>query len=243
MNRHPAPRFGIAFLALFALTSFAARTTAAATPENLTVTPGTGTVSWQSALIGGPAADPGSCTEDVTCDSVVVTIQPGDYTGKQLLVSIDWLVPASDFDLYIHEGSVDGPLVGSSTGGAPGTHEGTPISLAGTLTAPRTLAIRVVSFAAAPENVQGTIKLQAAPTPRTAQFVSPAGISFSHSVTVKAPTATRDCEPSLRLDVRGNCYVGGIRGFPGGVDMWRFDLNPASPTYDPELRSPEYLGQ
>ena len=54
---------------------------------------------------------------------------------------------------------MDGPLVGSSTGGAPGTHEGTPISLAGTLTAPRTLAIRVVSFAAAPENVQGTIKL------------------------------------------------------------------------------------
>jgi hypothetical protein len=45
------------------------------------------------------------------------------------------------------------------------------------------------------------------------------------------------------VDVRGNGYVGGIRGVPGGVDMWRFDLDPASPTYDPQLRAPVYLGQ
>src|SRR5205807_821707 len=30
-------------------------------------------------------------------------------------------------------------------------------------------------------------------------------------------------------------YVGGIRGLLGGTDLWRFDLNPSSPTYDPFL--------
>src|SRR5205814_2154933 len=62
-------------------------------------------------------------------------------------------------------------------------------------------------------------------------------------VTVSAPGAARVCEPSLRVDVRGNCYVGGIRGVPAGVDLWRFDLDPASPGYDPQLRNPTYLGQ
>ena len=40
----------------------------------------------------------------------------------------------------------------------------------------------------------------------------------------------------LALDGAGNAYVGGIRGVPAGVDLWRFDLNPASVAYDPQLR-------
>jgi hypothetical protein len=243
MNRHPAPRFARAIPILLALTLLHPRPTSAATPETVSLTPGSGTVHWQTAMIGGATTAPESCTEDVTCDSVVVTLQPGDYTGLQLSVAIDWLVPASDFDLYIYEDHIGGALVGSSTGGAPETHEGSPVALAANLAAPRRLAIRVVSFAAAPENVQGTLTISAAPTPRTATFVSPSGITFSHSVTVSAPTATRDCEPSLRVDVRGNAYVGGIRGFPGGVDMWRFDLDPTSSTYDPQLQTPIYIGQ
>src|SRR4029450_13561614 len=43
--------------------------------------------------------------------------------------------------------------------------------------------------------------------------------------------------------VRGNCYVSGIRGVPAGVDLWRFDLDPTSPSFDPEMRNGVYLGQ
>ena len=71
----------------------------------------------------------------------------------------------------------------------------------------------------------------------------PATFRFSQNVSLRAPVATRDGEPSLRVDVRGNCYVGAIRGVPAGVDLWRFDLNPASPTFDPGMQSPTYLGQ
>src|SRR5207237_7783099 len=68
-------------------------------------------------------------------------------------------------------------------------------------------------------------------------------LPFSRTVPLYARGTVRTEEPSVRVDVRGNCYVGGIRGVPGGVDMWRFDLNPSSGSYDPQLRSPAYLGQ
>src|SRR5438093_8859491 len=77
---------------------------------------------------------------------------------------------------------------------------------------------------------------------RTATYL-PGTYGFSQNVALRAPVATRDGEPSLRVDVRGNCYVGGIRGVPAGVDLWRFDLNPASPSFDPGMQSPTYLGQ
>ncbi|HEY2953932.1 MAG TPA: FlgD immunoglobulin-like domain containing protein [Candidatus Eisenbacteria bacterium] len=82
----------------------------------------------------------------------------------------------------------------------------------------------------------------AAHADRTATYV-PGSIRFSQNVTLRAPVATRDGEPSIRVDVRGNCYVGGIRGVPAGVDLWRFDLNPSSPTFDPGMQNATYLGQ
>ena len=59
----------------------------------------------------------------------------------------------------------------------------------------------------------------------------------------KAPVTVADGEPSNRTDVQGNFYVGGIRGVPAGVDLWRFNLNPASGNYDPLLQNPIYRGQ
>jgi len=77
---------------------------------------------------------------------------------------------------------------------------------------------------------------------RNANYVD-GTIRFSQNVTLRAPVATRDGEPSLRIDVHGTCYVGGIRGVPAGVDLWRFNLNPNSPTFDPGMQNAVYLGQ
>src|SRR5204863_180213 len=77
----------------------------------------------------------------------------------------------------------------------------------------------------------------------TPESVSISPSSTSVTFTSLAPGAGGACEPSVRVDVRGNCYVGGIRGVPAGVDVWRYDLDPTSPGYDPQLRSPAYLGQ
>src|SRR5205814_3045315 len=72
---------------------------------------------------------------------------------------------------------------------------------------------------------------------RTASIVTglKTGIAFSHSRTVYAFGSGQDVEPGVRVDYQGNAYVGGIRGLLGGNDVWRFDLNPGSPTYDPFL--------
>jgi len=55
------------------------------------------------------------------------------------------------------------------------------------------------------------------------------GMTFSSSVTVRAPYIGQDVEPSLRTDRLGNAYVAAIRGVPGGTDLWYFDLRPTIP--------------
>jgi hypothetical protein len=214
----------------------------AATPESVSLTPSSPTTTFTTSLIGGVGLDGSTCQEDVSCDTVGVVLQPGDYTGRNLRLAVDWLVPASDFDLYAFRDGLGGPEVGSSTGPAPGTHEEFTLSLNGVVTSVRRYVLHVVASTAAPEQVRGTLSFVSPPPARHALEAS-ADVRFSPNVTVVAPGSPRDCEPSLRVDVRGNAYVGGIRGVPAGVDLWRFDLDPSSPGYDPQLRAPVYLGQ
>ena len=216
----------------------------AATPEVVTLSPGDAGATWQTPLIvGSTGEDPTACIEDVSCDTVRIVLSPGDWTGKRILIAIHWLSPASDWDLYVLEGTVNGELVGKSDGFLPQTAESTAVELNAVLTSPRTLVAHVINEAGAPEIVQGFVRIEPSRLHRTATLLIQNDVTFSPNVTVSAPTAARVCEPSLRVDVRGNCYVGGIRGVPAGVDLWRFDLDPDSPGYDPQLRNPSYLGQ
>jgi hypothetical protein len=103
--------------------------------------------------------------------------------------------------------------------------------------------VRLVSFSVAPGDAYtGTASVGPEPPGRKANYVKD-GITFSPNVTVKAPVARRDGEPSNRTDKFGNHYTSSIRGVPAGVDLWYFDLRPGSPTYDPYMRNPIYRGQ
>src|SRR5262249_54538464 len=150
---------------------------------------------------------------------------------KRIHVDIGWLLPANDYDLYVHAGTLAGPIVAQS-GSSTSTAEAANITLDPPIVVtPRVYAVHVVAFAVAPlDNYTGHASLVATPPPRTATYL-PGQAAFSRNVTVRAPVASSDGEPSLRVDVRGNCYVGGIRGVPAGVDLWRFDLDPSSPTF------------
>ncbi len=229
------------FLVLFTFL-LSPRALRAATPESVTLTPASAITTFTSSLIGGFGNDGSVCVEDVSCDTVGIVISAGDYTGRNLRVAIDWLVPANDFDEYMFKDGLGGPAVGASHGAPPGTHEEFILSLNGVVVATRRYVLHVVASATAPEQVHGTLDFVAPPLPRQA-LTAPPGVRFSPNVTVVAPGAARDCEPSLRVDVAGNCYVGGIRGVPAGVDLWRFNLDPSSPGFDPQLRTPLYLGQ
>ena len=111
----------VSISALLAVISFAAN------PKEGTVTPSTtDTLTWKGTVSGVPPTGGGACVEGTNCDSFKLTISgtPEEWVaaGKQVVVRIDWLANANDYDLTVHKGSVNGPVVGSS-GAFGGTSE------------------------------------------------------------------------------------------------------------------------
>src|SRR5205085_10970855 len=99
------------------------------------VAPFTGT--WTGSATGGSSANGEStCVEGTNCDTFRLTVAPGDYTGKQIAVKLQWTVPADDYDLYIHKCPTQASTneqcnatapTGTSAGGAPSTEEDSTI--------------------------------------------------------------------------------------------------------------------
>jgi flagellar hook capping protein FlgD len=213
-------------------------------------TPGSGTidlthpqVTWTGSITGAGSGE-NTCVNGVSCDSFKVVLAPGDYTGKQINVAITWLVPAYDYDLYVHRDSLRGPGLPSSAGPPPATQELVHVGIDPPIVlTPRVWWAHPQAASVPPgQTYNGSATLVNAP-PSPVVTHLPGTLTFSHTVPLYARGTVRTEEPSVRVDVRGNCYVGGIRGVPAGVDMWRFDLNRASPNYDPELKHATYLGQ
>jgi len=186
--------------------------------------------------------------DGINCDVFTIHLngKASDYAGKQLTVKITFLA-VSDYDLYVHKDAVNGKVVfAAANGSQPGTSEQVVINPA--TSGAGDYVVHVVYSTVVPgDQYKGTATLTSAatasPTPiRAATYIS-GGITFSNSVPLKAPVTSRDGEPSNRTDFAGNAYVGAIRGVPAGVDLWRFDLNPTSPSFDPNMRVPAYRGQ
>jgi hypothetical protein len=238
-------RLGLAFaisISIFGFVVFVAR---AAAPASGTITSTGPTLTWTGTAVGGASANESTCVEGINCDTFTLTVSgtPTDWTTKLVQINIQWTIPADDYDLYVHKDSNAGPLVATgANGGAPGTNDGTTIDPAATGTGVYT--VHVVYFSVTPlvDEYQGSASVQNKPAGRNANYLK-TGISFTPNVTVRAPVTVSDGEPSNRTDKYGNHYVVGIRGVPAGVDLWYFDLNPMSPTYDPYMRHPIYRGQ
>lgn len=221
----------------------------AATPTSAMITPAGPSLNWDGTAVGGTSAGEDTCVEGVNCDTYTLNVSPGTWTGKVIAIKITWTVPADDYDLYVHfdannDGLLDSsdPIVASSGDGAPETEEATTIDPSSTGVG--RYFVHAVAFSVVPlvDAYHGTATVQNKPASRNATYLK-GGINFSPNVSLKAPVAARDGEPSSRTDKFGNHYVSGIRGVPAGVDLWYFDLRPGSPTYDPLMRHPVYRGQ
>jgi hypothetical protein len=246
MKTLPSARVSAALLAalglVFLMSSLGA-SLSAGTQNRGTIGPTSGPVTWSGFHAAAAAAPRESeCVEGVNCDTFILNVEgtPADWAGKQIKVSIKWTLEANDFDLYIHKDSNTGPIVARSADGAPQTSETTAIDPASNGTG--LYSIHVVYFSVANDQPQGTATVEAKAAGRSATYVK-GGIPFSANVATKAPAARRDGEPSNRTDTFGNHYVAGIRGVPAGTDLWYFDLQRGSPTYDPHMRKPIYRGQ
>src|SRR2546430_417694 len=94
----------------------------AATPGSGTLSPGNSSVTWTGSITGAGSGE-NTCVNGVSCDSFEVVLAPGDYTGKQINVTISWTVPAYDYDLFVHAGTLNGPELPASAGPPPATSE------------------------------------------------------------------------------------------------------------------------
>jgi hypothetical protein len=102
----------------------------ASTPAGATLNPSsTAPLNWTGSAVGGGALNDAVgvairgedlCQEGLTCDTFTLTIggTPADWNGKQVRVKLSWLLPATDYDLYIHKDSNAGPVVATSGNGA-----------------------------------------------------------------------------------------------------------------------------
>ena len=111
----------LALLAVAALGFYRARASA---PSGGTINAtATTPVTWTGTATGGGALNAplliGSedlCQEGLTCDTFTLTVggTTADWSGKLIHVKIEWLLPVTDYDLYIHKDSNSGPVVASS---------------------------------------------------------------------------------------------------------------------------------
>ncbi|HEX8076519.1 MAG TPA: sialidase family protein, partial [Chthoniobacterales bacterium] len=224
----------------------------AANPTEGTLGAGSTTpLEWDGTAVGGPSVTTETtCQDGFNCDvfTIHLTGSAQDYAGKQLLIKITFSM-VSDYDLYVHKDTVNGKVVfPAANGSQPGTSEQVVINPA--TSGAGDYVVHVTYADVVPtDQYHGTASIISATGPgatpppmRFANYIM-GGITFSNSIPLKAPVALRDGEPSARTDYAGNSYVGAIRGFPAGVDLWRFDLNPLSPSFDPNMRVPIYRGQ
>jgi hypothetical protein len=193
---------------------------------------GTDTVSWSrgpytaaanpSPQIGGL---PASCVEGVSCATLPLTIDlPADYWSRHhgaLTVTVSWpnlqMVPGqdlllNDFDVYLYD--PDGrEVTHAATAGEPEV-----LTVANPVPGAYTLIVYL--FSVVNEGFTATADLESAPGALPQGEDDDSSIRFSPAVTLKAPGAGRDGEPSTAIDQDGRWYVGAIRGVPGGSDMW-----------------------
>jgi hypothetical protein len=146
--------------------------TGAANPPAGTIMPGSSSISWDgTAAVGASATGENVCVEmagtHVNCDTFTLTVQgtPADWAGKQINVTISWVVLASDYDLYVHKGSNAGPEIGHSNASAPGTNETVVIEASDLDASGSTVftAHVVYSSAAAGDQYRGTVSVGASP--------------------------------------------------------------------------------
>lgn len=211
----------------------------AANPASGAMSPTSPPINYDGTAIG---------TGTVVDDVFELDVLAGDWTNKIIKVHISWTVPTNDYDLGIAKVS-DGAPAGSSGSGIPLTEEIASINPSALGTGKYNIVVNYFANTPGADQPHGEISVIDLGPGRVATYVN-GEMTFAQNSTVKANTSAQDGEPSSRVDIFGNYYIGGIRGVPAGVDLWYFDLRPTlpgtatpNPNYDPLMRVPIYRGQ
>jgi hypothetical protein len=225
----------------------------ASSPSSGTLSAGSSALTWNGTALGGasPEAET-TCVEGVNCDTFLITFggTASDWNGKRARVSLSWLLPVTDYDMYVHKGTAAGPLVATSAQGTT-TAETAEIDVAQNGTG--TYAVRVVHFVAIGDQYKGRAEVVTAapdippppssgPRPTFANFAAP------------APLGQGAGEPTLGVNWNsGNVmFISGletlrINGFDDatGAANWvdRSGLTTSITTFDPILFTDNKTGR
>ncbi len=222
----------VCVLALLGIALVALPSVHAANPTSGTLTTTSAPITWQgTAVAGGAIGDPllglvtseDMCIEGTTCDTYTLTINgtPSDWINAKKIVHVHlgWTIPAQDFDLYIHKGDLNGPIVANSgngvTNGILGT-EDADLDPSSPSVGTGTFAVHVVYWTAtAAEQYTGTASVENAPAPpppgpTPTPATEPAGTPHFYNYLPPAGVADDAGEPSIGVNWKTERVNGGI---------------------------------
>ena len=197
---------------------------AASQPASASMSAKSSAVTFNGTALGGSSPEgETTCVEGVNCDSFQLTITGGasDWSRKNARVSLSWLLPATDYDVYIHKDSVTGPVVASSAQGTT-TAESTDINVAQSGTGD--YVVRVVYFTAVGDQYMGRAEVVAKPADNPARAplaTPPTYANFAAPV----PLGQGAGEPTL-----GNNWASGNTMFIAGLETLRVTFNDTNGT-------------
>jgi hypothetical protein len=174
-------------------------------------------------LVGGLVSSEDMCVEGVTCDTFTLTIAgtPADWVAanKQVHVHLGWTVPAQDFDLYIHKGDLNGPVVANSGNGVTNgilLKEDADLNPAKSNIGTGTFAVHVVYWTAtAADQYVATASVESvpappSPTPTPTPSTEPAGTPRFYNYLTPPGVADAAGEPSIGINWKSEQINGGI---------------------------------
>ena len=184
----------------------------AATPASGTVAPAqTGATTWMGGVPLVGANETGGeamCTEGTTCEQYTLTVAgaPADWTGKKVSINLKWLALADEYDVYVHKGTLAGPLVASFTAGLTANEtvllDPTDVAIG---TGVFAVHVVVASGSTAVDNYTGTVTALGA-KPRPTPAVQATGLPPQYQVHYPTPAqiaagiGTSSGEPSIGVD-------------------------------------------
>lgn len=219
----------------------------AASPTSVTISPtATAPVTWAGTAIGGGALNAapviGSetlCREGLTCDTFTLNVggTAAAWAGKRVRVKMEWNLPVTDYDLYIHKGSNTGPIVASSGNGltsptGPLTTEETTIDPSASGTGLYT--VHAVYYAATTvDQYRGSAAVEAKPVPPATPTPPPSTATPPTYQNFAAPSGLGESAGEPTLGVNWNS---GAAMFIAGLQTLRVRFNdsasPATATWE-----------
>jgi len=215
--------------ALFVFRAFAAN------PPAGTITTAGPAVTWIGTPTGVPptGGGEGSCEEGTNCDSFKLTISgtPADWAAavKVVHVQINWSTPSTDYDMYVHKGTLAGPIVATSGSGGS-TQEQVDLDPRRSSIGTGDFVVHVVYFAATTaDQYTGRASLAtAAPLPAPAPAASGVAPRYENFTppAAGANTLGRSAgEPSIGIGLP-------IAGHPEGRAMFQSDVQTLRVTFN-----------